>query len=148
MFTQSKSRWNNKRDDPCNKSDYILIKLVWYYRVFMGDGTIEFVAPCLKRGKNTIQYSGYIKLPFLLYWTWPKQKYSLDLESHWFKFFARKRRERFYINLFSPARIWTWIAKSWDIWHMPMCNHVPSSNQKVSPIENWDFHLVLKGYNE
>ena len=38
--TQSKSRRNNKRDDHCNKSDYILINLVWYHRVFMGDGTI------------------------------------------------------------------------------------------------------------
>ena len=31
---------DNERDDHCNKSDYILINLMQYHRVFMGDGTL------------------------------------------------------------------------------------------------------------
>ena len=38
LLTRSKSRWNNKRDDHCYKSDYILIDLVWYHMVFIGNG--------------------------------------------------------------------------------------------------------------
>ena len=37
MLVRSKSRWNNKKDYQFNKSDYILISLVW---VFMGDENI------------------------------------------------------------------------------------------------------------
>ena len=36
FVTQSKPRWNNKRDDHCNMSGYILINWTWYKMVLIG----------------------------------------------------------------------------------------------------------------
>ena len=41
--TWSKSRWNNERDDLCNKSDYIMINLICSHMVSIDCGTVLIV---------------------------------------------------------------------------------------------------------